>query len=189
MIKMVTENQIIEGCKSGKHNSFSMLYQKYAPTMLGICCRYCKTRPEAEDVLQEGFIKVFQKIGTYEGKGSFEGWLRRIMINTAINHFKANSKHYYHEDVELMNSITVNTDDEILTFESEINQGQIIRLIQELPAGYNMIFNLYVVDGLSHSEIANELDISINTSKSQLSKARKWLRNKLLIKEKLYSKL
>ncbi len=184
---MVTDNQIIEGCRKGNHNSFNMLYQRYAPVMLGICCRYCKTKPEAEDVLQEGFIKVFEKISTYKGKGSFEGWLRRIMINTAINHFKANSKHYYHEDIDLMNSISIKSDDKILTFESDINQDHIIQLIQELPAGYNMIFNLYVIDGLTHSEIANELEISINTSKSQLSKARKWLRNKLVIKDKLYS--
>lgn len=184
---MVTENQIIKGCIKGKHDSFSMLYQRYASVMLGICCRYCKTRPEAEDVLQEGFIKVFQKISTYKGKGSFEGWLRRIMINTALNHFKANSKHYYHEDIDLVNNVTIKSDEEILTFENEISQDKIIQLIQELPAGYNMIFNLYVIDGLTHSEIANELGISINTSKSQLLKARKWLRNKLSINEKLYS--
>ncbi len=184
---MVAENQIIKGCISGKHDSFNMLYKKYAPLMLGICCRYCKTRVEAEDVLQEGFIKVFQKINTYNGKGSFEGWLRRIMINTALNHIKANSKHYYHEDIDLVNNMNIKSDEEIFTYESEINQDQIIRLIQELPAGYNMIFNLYAIDGLTHQEISEELEISINTSKSQLSKARRWLRNKILTKEKLYS--
>jgi len=184
---MVTENQIIKGCISGNHDSLGMLYQRYASVMLGICCRYCKTRTEAEDVLQEGFIKVFQKISTYKGKGSFEGWLRRIMINTAINHFKANSKHYYHEDIDLVNNISIKSDEETLTMEKEISQDELIQLIQELPAGYNMIFNLYVIDGLTHAEISNDLGISINTSKTQLMKARKWLRNKLSNKEKLYS--
>ncbi len=184
---MVAENQIIEGCKKGKRNSFNMLYQRYAPVMLGICYRYSKTRAEAEDVLQEGFIKVFQKITTYEGRGSFEGWLKRIMINTAINNFKANSKHYYHDDVD--ESINLTSDDGNLPFhhEDEVNKDQVIKLIQGLPAGYQMVFNLYVIDGLTHQEIADELEFSVNTSKSQLSKARKWLRNKLATKEKLYS--
>ena len=186
---MVAENQIIEGCKKGKRNSFNMLYQKYAPVMLGICYRYSKTRAEAEDVLQEGFIKVFQKIATYESRGSFEGWIKRIMINTAINNFKANSKHYYHEDVDMVNSINLKSDDTYLPFQSDnkINKDQVIKLIQELPTGYQMVFNLYVIDGLTHQEIADELEFSINTSKSQLSKARSWLRKRITTKEKMYS--
>jgi len=84
---MVVENQIIEGCKKGKRNSYNMLYQRYASLMLGICYRYSKTRDEAEDVLQEGFIKVFQKINTYEERSSFEGWMKRIIINTALTYF------------------------------------------------------------------------------------------------------
>ncbi len=177
---MVVENQIIEGCKKGKRNSYNMLYQRYAPLMLGICYRYSKTRDEAEDVLQEGFIKVFQKINTYEGRGSFEGWMKRIMINTAINNYKANSKHYYHEDVD-KDSLNLKSDDENLPFQLEngLKKESIIKLIQELPSGYQMVFNLYVIDGLTHQEIADELEFSINTSKSQLSKARKWLRKKL----------
>ncbi len=178
---MVAENRIIENCKKGKHDSFGMLYKKYAPLMLGVCYRYCKTRDEAEDVLQEGFIKVFQKIKLFEGKGSFEGWLRRIMINTAINNFKANSKHYYHDDIDKDYSIELQTDDKLpFEIENEISTDKIINLIQELPTGYQMVFNLYVLEGLTHQEIAEELDVSINTSKSQLSKARKWLRNKLI---------
>ena len=186
---MVAENQIIEGCKKGKRNSFNMLYQKYASVMLGICYRYSKTKAEAEDVLQEGFIKIFQKITTYEGRGSFEGWMKRIMINTAINNFKSNSKHYYHEDIDMDNSLKLRSDEENMPYqpETEINKEQLIKLIQELPAGYQIVFNLYVLEGLTHQEIAEELEFSINTSKSQLSKARKWLRNKLTTKEKLYS--
>ena len=178
---MVVENQIIEGCKKGKRNSYNMLYQRFAPLMLGICYRYSKTKDEAEDVLQEGFIKVFQKINTYDGRGSFEGWIKRIMINTAINNYKANSKHYYHEDVDKDDNLNLKSDDENLPFQLEngIKKETIIKLIQELPSGYQMVFNLYVIDGLTHQEIAEELEFSINTSKSQLSKARKWLRKKL----------
>jgi len=177
---MVIESQIIEGCKKGNHHSFSLLYNKYAPLLLGVCFRYSKTMDEAEDVLQEGFIKVFQKINTYKGKGSFEGWMRRIMVNTAINNFKANSKHYYHEDVESDSKIGLKTDETIpFEIENEFNKDIVVKLIHELPSGYQMVFNLYVIEGLTHKEIADELEISINTSKSQLSKARKWLRNKL----------
>lgn len=185
---MVEENQIIEECKKGKHKSFGMLYKKYAPLMLGVCYRYSKTKDEAEDVLQEGFIKVFQKIKSFEGKGSFEGWMRRIMVNTAINNYKANNKHYYHDDIDQDNNINLKVD-EVLPFEADdnISKNQIIRLIQELPAGYQMVFNLYVIEGLTHQEIAEELDVSINTSKSQLSKARKWLRNKILENKKVNS--
>ncbi len=188
---MVLENQIIEGCKRGKRRSFSALYKRYAPGMLGVCIRYCKTKSEAEDVLQEGFIKVFQKIKTYERRGSFEGWMRRIMINTAINNYKQNLKHYYHDEIDMERDINIVSDDlddeKYEPVNREISNEEVIRLIQKLPAGYQMVFNLFVIDGLTHLEIADELNISVNTSKSQLSKARRWLRNKLAVKEKLYS--
>jgi RNA polymerase sigma-70 factor, ECF subfamily len=187
---MVLENQIIEGCKRGKRKYFSVLYKKYAPGLLGVCCRYSKTISEAEDVLQEGFIKIFQKINTYKGKGSFEGWMRRIMINTAINNYKQNLKHYYHDEIDNDRDINIISDDvsdqKFIQVDNEVSDGQIIKLIQELPPGYQMVFNLYVIDGLTHQEVSEELNISVNTSKSQLSKARKWLRNKLAIKDKLY---
>lgn len=186
---MVVENRIIEGCKKGKRNSFSKLYKECAPTMLGVCFRYSKTREEAEDILQEGFIKIFERISTYEGKGSFAGWMRRIMVNTAINHYKANLKHYYHEDVDKDDNINLKADEMEGPYqhENKINKEKLILLIQQLPHGYQMVFNLYVIDGLSHKEIADELGISINTSKTQLFKARKQLKSKLTIKEKDYS--
>ena len=191
-IKMVSEDQVIEECKKGKHKSFGMLYDKYAAKMMGVCFRYSKTKDEAEDVLQEGFIKVFQKIKSFEGKGSFEGWMRRIMVNTAINNYKANIKHYYHDDVDQDNNINLKTDDTLpFEFDDNVSKLQIVKLIQELPAGYQLVFNLYVIEGLTHQEIAEELEVSINTSKSQLYKARKWLRNKILENKKVdsYSQL
>ena len=183
---MVIENQIVEGCKRGKRKSYNELYSRYASTMLGVCLRYCNSKPEAEDVLQEGFIKIFKKINTFEGRGSIEGWMRRIMINTAINNYKANIKHYYHDDIDKNNNI--NSDDEISFIpEDEVSDDEIIKMVQELPTGYQLVFNLYVIDGMTHKEIANELDISINTSKSQLFKARKWLKKKLVSMGKEYS--
>ena len=176
---MVIESQIIEGCKKGNHRSFHLLYQKCAPTMLGVCYRYSKTMDEAEDVLQDGFIKVFQKISTYQGRGSFEGWLRRIMVNTAINNYKSASKHYYHEDIDNDHNVELKADDVLLFEIVDYDKKQIIRLIHELPPGYKLVFNLYVIEGLTHKEIADELEISVNTSKSQLSKAKKLLRKKL----------
>lgn len=185
---MVSEDQIIDECKKGKHKSFSMLYNRYAPKMMGVCFRYSKTKDEAEDVLQEGFIKVFQKIKSFEGKGSFEGWIRRIMVNTAINNYKANNKHYYHDDIDKDNNINLRTDETLpFEFDEKTDKVNVVKLIQQLPTGYQMVFNLYVIDGLTHQEIAEQLDVSINTSKSQLSKARKWLRNKILENKKLNS--
>ena len=178
---MVSEDRIIEGCKKGNHHSYSMLYKKYAAKMLGVCFRYSKTKDEAEDVLQEGFIKVFKNIKSYKGVGSFEGWLRRIMVNTAINNYKTNSKYYYHEDIDKDYDIELQSDEQLpFELEENTNKMQVMKLIQELPTGYQMVFNLYVIEGLTHKEIAEELEVSVNTSKSQLSKARKWLRERIL---------
>ncbi len=146
--------------------------------MLGVCYRYSKTRAEAEDLLQEGFIKVFQKINSFEGKGSFEGWLRRIMVNNSINNYKSNLKHYFHEEINDQLIATEKDNDEF-EIQDFIKEETLIKYIQDLPTGYKMVFNMYAIDGLSHKEIADELNISINTSKTQLFKARKHLRIKL----------
>ena len=172
------DNQLIEGCKKGKRKSFELLYKRYSPVLFGICYRYSKSRDEAEDILQDGFIRIYQKIGTFEGKGSFEGWMKRIMINTSINHYKSNLKHYFHDEVEnhqLIDDGEINLNE----MDSSLDRMQLVRLIQELPDGYKLVFNMYVIDGLTHNEIAEELNISVNTSKTQLFKARKKLREKL----------
>ena len=142
---------------------------------------YSIYREEAEDVLQEGFIKVFQKINTFEGKGSFEGWLKRIMVNTAINYYKSNKKYQFHEeyDVNNVNHTKSEQADEMVEIEGPIKQEVLIGMINDLPVGYRLVFNMYVFDGMTHKEIAHDLNIKEGTSKSQLAKARKRLKQKV----------
>jgi RNA polymerase sigma-70 factor (ECF subfamily) len=176
---MVSDQEILKGCKSGEKDAFSLLYKKYSSTMLGICMRYCKRREEAEDVLHEGFIKVFSNIKKFRGDGSFEGWIKRIMINTSLSHYHANLKHCFHSDAELLEDISGNDADDGV-YSNAPSRSQLLTLIQELPAGYRFVFNMFVFENFSHKEIARELGVSVNTSKSQLAKARRQLQKKLL---------
>lgn len=186
---MISNNRIIDGCKAGRQGAFRELYDKYASPMLGVCYRYSKNRDDAEDILQEGFIKVFQKINNYKGTGSFEGWLRRIMVNTAINHYKANLKYAFQEEFSdnTKNMRSVNNESESLFIEESVSKKEIMSIVQNLPDGYRMVFNMYTLDGMTHKEIAQDLGVSENTSKSQLSKAKRTLR--LLITEKYGTRL
>jgi len=175
------DQKIIEGCIRGKRIAQNKLYNKYATVMLGICMRYAKSRDEAEDILQEGFIKVFLKIGDFRGEGSFEGWLKRIMVNTAITHNKQNLKHQFHSDIdEIEETLIVDQEDKPGDLgEVKIPRSQLMGMIQNLPEGYRSVFNLYVFEQYTHKEIAEIMDISVNTSKSQLSKARKLLTTRI----------
>jgi RNA polymerase sigma-70 factor (ECF subfamily) len=176
---MVPDQEILEGCKSGERNAYSLLYNKYASTMLGICMRYCKRKDEAEDVMHEGFIKVFSNIAKFREEGSFEGWIKRIMINTSLSHYHANLKHYFQTNVnDLEDMLSVDHDDDGV-YNNAPSRTQLLDLIQELPDGYRFVFNMYVFEDFSHKQIAAELGISVNTSKSQLAKARRQLRKKL----------
>lgn len=178
---MVSDEKIIKGCKKHKRQAFSLLYQKYGAVMLGVCIRYIRNKSEAEDVLQEGFIKVFQKINTFEGKGSFEGWLKRIMVNTSINYYKSNKKFQLHEEFDVNNaSHTRSAHEEVnVEVEGSIKQEALVAMINNLPDGYRLVFNMYVFEGMTHKEIAEELNINEGTSKSQLAKARKQLKAKV----------
>ena len=186
---MVSNNRLIEGCKAGKQSAFRELYSSYASTMLGVCYRYSRNIDDAEDILQEGFIKVFQKINDYKGTGVFDAWIRRIMVNTAINHYKANLKYSNQlaiDDNKLEDSHNEEFNSKVF-IEETVSKIQIMNIVQNLPDGYRIVFNMYVLDGLTHKEISDELKISENTSKSQLSKSRKMLRR--LITEKYGEKL
>ena len=176
---MPIDAQILEGCIAGKRKFQYMLYKKYAATMLAVCNRYCSNRMEAEDVLQEGFLKVFLHISGYRGEGSLEGWIKRIMINHALTAFRKNKQIPFQEDIEKIDEteITDNTEE---SFPAEPIPAEILfSLIQSLPQGYRMVFNMYVLEEYSHKEIAEILNISENTSKTQLMKARRLLRKKL----------
>jgi len=161
------EKDMIDGCINGKRSAQKMLYERYAPKMLGVCMRYAKDRAEAEDMMQEGFIKVFHNISRFKNEGSFEGWVRRIMVFTAINFFKHRSRKFQ-EDLDQEDYDAVYHDDII----DKIAAKEIIALVQQLPEGYRMIFNLYAVEGYTHKEIGDMLGIAVGTSKSQYARAR-----------------
>ncbi len=172
---MTVDLQIVEGCIAGKRRAQTQLYKRLAPGMLGVCMRYCRNVAEAEDVLQEGFIKVFKYIKNLRNPEAVDGWVRSIMVNTALTHYKKNK--VYHEEI---------TDDNIADPDvpedeqmGPVDPKILMDLIQKLPEGYRMVINLYVFEGYTHKEIADILEISENTSKSQLSKARKTIRKKL----------
>ncbi len=173
------DKNIIDDCIDGKRHAQNKLYKKYASAMLGLCLRYAKNKDEAEDILQEGFIKVFLNIKGFRKEGSFEGWIKRIMINTAITHNKQNLKHQYQTDInEIEESHVVEElkkDDDTI----KLPRAKLMEIIQSLPDGYKMVFNLYIFEQYTHKEIGEMLGISDNTSKSQLSKARRLLSQKI----------
>ena len=174
---MALEPSVIEGCIKKKRKSQYVLYQHFASPMPSLCMRYCRNRQEAEDVVQEGFIKIFQKISTFRQSGSLEGWIRRIMINQAINHIKA--KKLVFQDIDPYMIGTRIADEMPVEQEQRFKPEDLRNAVHELPPGYKVVFNLYIFEGYSHKEIAHELNISENTSKSQLSRARNYLRNVL----------
>lgn len=173
---MMSEQQIIEGCVRHDRRSQQLLYEKYSRYLLGVCLRYSIDKAEAEDILQESFLKIFFNIKEYCGTGSFTGWLRRVAVNTAITHYHKNLKHRYHIDID--DYVTVETG--TVSFEEDyFTSDELYRVLNELPPGYRMVFNLYAVEGYKHKEIADMLDIDTNTSKSQYSRAKAVIRDKL----------
>ena len=151
-------------------------YDFYKRKLLGICTRYIRDRNEAEDIFQEAFIKIFRSLPALKNYGVVDGWVKRIVINTAIDHYKSNAKHYNLDEVEIVDT-TTDIDPEIL---NHMSTEVLLSEIRNLPEGYRVIFNLYVIDGFAHAEIAEMLQISEGTSKSQLSKAKNQLRKQLL---------
>lgn len=170
------EQLLLKECLKNNPRALKCLYEMYSSKMLGILIRYAKNKMEAEDMLQEGFVRVYQNLDKFRYEGSLEGWVRRIMINTAINYYKSNLKHNQLIDVEKVSHTGPLSVDAI----DILSYKQLIKLIQTLPEGYRLVFNLYVIEGYSHREIANHMGISENTSKSQLSRARKALQKKIV---------
>ena len=177
---MISEIDLINGCKIGDKKAQRTLYDKYAAKMLGVCIRYFRDIDEAEDALQEGFIKIFKNIDKFRNEGSFEGWIRRIMVNTSLNYYKSNLKHYYGTDYDEVEEFV---EDEKLKFDN-LSVEYLLKIIQDLPEGYRLVFKIKKKKGYSNKEKAEMLDISINTSKSQLMKAKRNLQKVLVSKEK-----
>ena len=165
---------LIKACSNGDHNAFNKIYNKYSGIMYSICLRYMNSHNDAQDALQEGFIKVYNKISSYSFSGSFEGWMKRIFINTSIELIR---KKKYHQDIDYLKESEIKMTSKIEI--GSMDAKKMIDLIQKLPQGYRTVFNMYVIDGYSHKEISEVLSISESTSKSQLFKARKQLQIKL----------
>lgn len=175
---IVTEQELINACKNKDRKAQKLLYDRYSPKMFGVCKRYVKNQEDAEDVLIDGFYKVLTHIHTFKGNGSFEGWIRRIVVNQALMFLR--KKHNFKMTVEI-NNIEIKSQ---INVEDELAAQDIIKILDKLPTGYRTIFNLYVLEGFKHREIAEQLGISINTSKSQLILAKKRMRS--LLKENRY---
>lgn len=167
------EAEIINLCIRNDRKGQEALYYKYAKKMKGICLRYASNTNEAEDIFHDAFIKVFSSIKNFKMQGSFEGWIRRIVINTAID--------YYKKNLNLSNNVSIDDVGESelidLSFDEQLHTEDLLKVLEKLPTGYKMIFNFYAIEGYSHKEIAELLSISEGTSKSQLSKARKYIQN------------
>ncbi len=177
---MLIDDSIIEGCVAGKRSAQSALYRKYAAVMLAICLRYAQNHDEAEDIMQEAFMKIFQNISSYRNEGSFEGWMKRIMINHALNFYRKSRKLPFLEDIGSINESEILDKEDQPALHALVSAEKLTALIQMLPPGYRMVFNMYVFEEYSHREISRELSISENTSKTQLLKARRMLRKKLI---------
>lgn len=170
--------EIIEGCVKGKKAAQDRLYKKFSGLIFGICLRYTKNRMEAQDVMQDVFVKIYNNIQTYHHDGSFEGWLRRIAVNTSITNYRKNQKHAYQEDI---NDVIRVKDEPMSVDDLEFTAEEMMSCIQKLPHGYKTVFSMYVIEGFMHKEIADMLGIDINTSKSQLSRAKTHLQRELAL--------
>ena len=176
----MTEEAILAGCLQNEGVAQRELYTRYSPKMLAVCYRFAHNREDAEDMLQEGFIKVFSQIHTFQNKGAFEGWIRRIIVHTCINHLKKNRK--FNESVDIIHATGVQVREESVP--SIVQAKQIIECIRLLPIGYRTVLNLYAIEGYSHKEISGMLDVEESTSRSQYTRAKQMLED-ILIKKNI----
>ena len=170
-----SDSKLIEGCMKGDRQAQNQLYKKYKAILFGICLRYANSKEEAEDILQEGFIKIFTDLYQYKPIGPLGGWMRKVVVNVALQHIRKNKKFRIFENHE---HIVATYEPDLKIFKNNREEA-ILKIVQQLPDGYRIIFNLYVIEEFSHKEIAEKLDISVSTSKSQYSRARAALRTML----------
>ena len=169
--------QLVDKCLTGDRSAQSALYHSLAEQMYAVCIRLSRSRHEADDILQEGFIKMFSSLHQYGDLGSFEGWVRKIMVNTALQRYRSQAARHTILNLSSVSDYIADENEDIV---SNLAAKELEVLIQELPTAYRMVFNLYVFEGYQHKEIAEMLNISEGTSKSNLHDARKWLREKLV---------
>ena len=168
-----TEQHIIEACRKGDRKAQNLLFEKYQGILFGVCLRYAANEAEAEDMFQEGMLTIFQNLYQYRPIGSFKGWLKKVMVNCCLQVLRSKKNIF---TVTLMDQ-QLNAVEESSAYENPITEEMLLKFIQQLPIGYRTVFNLYVIEGYTHQEIGQYLNISANTSKSQLSRAKKLLRS------------
>ena len=171
----IIDLQLIKSCIKGDRASQKVLYDRLAPRMFPVCMRYVGDRTLAEDLLQDGFVTLFTRLESYKGEGSFEGWARRIFVTTALMSLRKKDALKMSDELETARGIKADT----MTQMQSLNYKELMKLVMELPTGFRTVFNLYVIEGYSHKEIADMLGISETTSRTQLSRARIWLQNRI----------
>ena len=175
----MTEQELIRKCIKGNREAQEFLYRTYAPVLFGVCLKYSRNKSEAEDNLHDSFMTIYEKMHQYGSKGSFEGWLKRVTINTVLQKYRKK------DPLSLLAPVEDQGEDRRTGEELEVSLGQLLQYIQELPHKYRITFNMYVLDGYSHKEISEILGTSTGTSKSNLSRARMILQEKILKKKQI----
>ncbi|MFN8252044.1 MAG: sigma-70 family RNA polymerase sigma factor [Ferruginibacter sp.] len=179
----MTEELLLAGCLKNNAAAQEALYNRFSPRMLGVCYRFAKNREDAEDMLQEGFIKVFTQIHQYRNEGALEGWIRRIIVHTCINNLKKNKK--FADSLDIIHAKSIHINEELIP--SIMQAKQVVECIRMLPIGYRTVLNLYAVEGYPHKDIAAMLDIEESTSRSQYTRAKAML-EEILVKKKIIQK-
>jgi RNA polymerase sigma-70 factor (ECF subfamily) len=168
--------KIIKGCLEGNRKDQELLYRRHAAKLYAVCLQYSGNNEEARDILQEGFIKIFENLSSYKHEGSFEGWMRRITVNTALEKYRSRNSLYRVEDIEQVPEPDAEPDNQDY---AGLEAADLLEIIRELPPKYRMVFNLYAIEGYSHKEISEMINISEGTSKSNLSRARSILQRRV----------
>lgn len=179
-IKKISNEDLIKGCVKGDRLSQKTFFERFSPRILAVSMRYAEDKDAAYDILQETFIKVFEKIKSYKNEGSIEGWVRRICVNTALDHIRRNKQNKFTDDVDDVKYKLSSNETPI----DELQAEDLMEILNSIPVGYRTVFNLYVIEGYSHKEIAEQLEITESTSKSQFSRARAMLQ-KIIIEKQL----
>lgn len=164
----MTDDELVRGCVANDPKAQKLLFEQFSRKMMGVCIRYADRREEAEDMLQNGFIKVFEKIDTFKGTGSLEGWIRKIIVNESLTYIRKNKQMKMNVDIENAKYMIPGQNH----IGDTVNEKDLLRIIQQLPVGFRTVFNLFAIEGYSHKEIAEQLGITEGTSKSQYSRAR-----------------
>lgn len=177
----LSDEQLVKKCLEKDPLAQKQLFESFSRKMMGVCLRYTKDAEEAQDVLQIGFVKVFEKLHLFNNEGSLEGWIRKVLVNCALDQIRKNKKFDDNVDLSKVDFQMASENENVL---EHLSANDLLKIIQAMPTGFRTVFNLYAIEGYSHQEIANQLNISINTSKSQYSRARVYLQ-KIILEEKI----